>query len=105
MRDVNYVNMANELLGDKLYSEFIQELAKEYKGNNLVDFGKEIVNKCCFLIIMIGTSKKIKLDNVKLFFGSKVVMISCQEFATKYEKYARNIENKMFEKVRNIAIN
>ena len=40
MKNVNYADMANNLLGDELYYKFITEIAKEGKGENLVDFGK-----------------------------------------------------------------
>ena len=69
---------------------------------DLVDFGKEVIDKCCFLIIMIGMSKKIKLDNIKICVGKEVIEISCKEFAKKYEKYAREIEKNIFNTVKQI---
>lgn len=102
MKNVNYANIANDLLGDELYRLFIKEISKENKGTNLVDFGKEVVDKCCFLIIMIGMSKKIKLDNVKICLEDQVIPISCKEFAMKYEKYARKIEENIFETMKQI---
>ena len=66
MDNLNYINMANELLGNDMYCKFIQEISKENEGKNLVDFGKEVINKCCFLIVMLGMSKKVNLDNVKI---------------------------------------
>lgn len=92
MEKVNYANVAKDLLGDELYCKFIKEISKENNGKNLVDFGKEVINKCCFLIIMIGMSKKVKLDNVKICLGDEIVEISCKEFAMKYEEYVKEIE-------------
>lgn len=92
MEKVNYANMAKNLLGDEMYCKFIKEIAKEHKDNNLVDFGKEVVNKCCLLIIMIGMSKKVQMDNVKICLEDEIIEISCKEFAKKYERYARKIE-------------
>ncbi len=97
MEKVNYTNIVNNLLGDELYCKFIKEISKENNGTNLVDFGKEVIDKCCFLIVMIGMSKKVRLDNVKICLGAEVIEISCKEFAKKYEKYAREIENNIFE--------
>lgn len=100
MEKVNYANIANNLLGDELYSKFIKEISKENNGENLVDFGKEVIDKCCFLIIMIGMSKKVKLDNVKICVGNEVIEISCKEFAMKYKEYAKKIEENIFETVK-----
>ena len=63
MEKVKYANIANELLGNEMYSEFVKEISKEHGDANLVEFGEEVLNKACFLIVMIGMSKKIKLDN------------------------------------------
>ena len=93
MENVNYANMANDLLGNDLYCEFLKEIAKENKGENIVVFGKEVINKCCFLIVALGISKKINLDNIKLCVGGKAVKVPCKEFAMKYEKYVKEIEN------------
>lgn len=97
MEKVNYANIANNLLGDELYCKFVKEISKENNGSNLANFGKEVIDKCCFLIIMIGMSKKVKLDNVKIYIGDEVLEISCKEFAMKYEKYAREIETNVFK--------
>jgi len=91
MKQVNYTNMANELLGDELYYKFINEIAKDNKDTNLVDFGKEVVNKCCHLLIKIGMSNKVELDTVKICLEDEIVEISCKEFARKYERYAKEI--------------
>jgi len=48
---------------------------------------------------MIGMSKKVKLYNVKIYIGDEVLEISCKEFARKYEKYARKIENNVFKTI------
>jgi len=102
MEKVNYANIANELLGDELYCKFIKEIAKENKGGNIVEYGKEVLNKCCFLILMIGMSKEVKLDTVKICAGKDIVEISCKEFANKYEKYIRKIESSIFDTVKSI---
>lgn len=96
-------NIANNLLGDELYCEFIKEISKEHKNSNLVDFGKEVLDKSCFLIVMIGMSKKIHLDKVKFCLGDKTIEVSCKDFAKKYEMYARKIEENIFYMVKEIG--
>ena len=92
MENINFMNMANELLGDELYCKFIKEISKKYIGSNLVDFGNKIINNSCYLLIMIGLSNKIKLDNVKICLEGEVVEISCNEFAEKYKKYTKKVK-------------
>lgn len=101
MENINYVNMANDLLGNEMYCKFIKEIAKENKGGNIVDFGKEVINKCCFLIVAIGMSRKVNLDNVKLCIGKEVVKVPCKDFAIKYEKYVKEIENNIEATINN----
>ena len=100
MEKVNYANIANSLLGKDLYCEFIKEISKEHKNSNLLDFGKEVLNKSCFLIIMIGMSKKIQLDNVKFCLEDKIVKVPCKQFARKYERYAKKIEKNIFDTIK-----
>ena len=99
MKNVNYSDMANNLLGVELYYKFITEIAKEGKGENLVDFGKEVVEKCCLLIVSLGMSNAIKMDKVKICLGREVIEISCKEFAAKYEKYSKEIGKNIVETI------
>jgi len=103
MENINYANIANNLLGDELYCKFIKQISKDYKKGNIVDFGKKVVNSCCFLLIMIGMSKKVKIDNVKICLEDEIVEISCKEFAMKYEHYIKQIENNMFQAVKSMT--
>ena len=86
MKENNFIDITKELLGDDLYYELIKEISKEHGDTDLVDFGKEVMNKCSLLIITLGISN-VKLDNVKLCLGSKVIEVSCKEFANKIKKY------------------
>lgn len=102
MGKVNYASIANMLLGNDLYCEFVKEISKEHGDSDLLDFGKEVLDKSCFLIVMIGMSKKIHLDKVKFCLGDKIIEVSCKEFAKKYETYARKIEENVFNVIREI---
>ena len=99
MEKVNYANIAKELLGDGLYYEFIKEISKEHGDANLVDFGKEVLNKICFFTIILGMSNKIKMDNIKICFGEKVVEKNNKKIIKKYKRYS----NKIKENVLNIT--
>ena len=99
MMKVNYTSIANELLGNELYCKFLKEIAKENKGMNLCDFGKEVMEKCCFLIVMLGTSKNIKLDNIKICLENETIDISCKEFAEKYKTFVTKVESSIIETI------
>lgn len=100
MENVNYLNMAKSLLGDELYCKFIKEIAKENRGENLVNFGKKVVDKCCLLIVSLGMSNTIKMDKVKICLENEVIEISCKEFARKYEEYTKEISKNIVEIIR-----
>lgn len=93
MEKVNYAYIANNLLGDDLYCKFIKEVAKENKDENLVDFGKEVFEKCCLLLVSLGMSNVIRMNKIKICIGNEILEVSCKEFAEKYEKYINRIEN------------
>lgn len=93
MKNVNYAYIANNILGNELYCKFVKEIAKEDKVENLVDYGKEVFEKCCQILLSIGMSNAIKMDKVKICIGNEMLEVSCKEFAEKYEKYINRIEN------------
>lgn len=93
MEKVNYAFIANNLLGNDLYCKFIKEVAKENNTENLVDFGKEVFEKCCLLLISIGMSNVIKMDKIKICIENEILEVSCKEFAEKYKKYINRIEH------------
>ena len=64
----------------------------KYNGGNLVDFGKEVVDKCCLLVVALGMSNSIKINKVKICVSNEIVEINCKEFAKKYKKYVDEIE-------------
>lgn len=99
MRNVNYANIANKLLGNDLYCKFIKEISKDNKGANLVDYGKDVIEKSCFLIVMLGMSK-VKLDTVKICLDDEMIEINTKEFAEKYKQYTQKIECDIMEKVK-----
>ena len=93
MEKINYANIAKDLLGDELYIKLINEIAKKNKNENLVDFGKVVIEKMCLVIVMLGMSKKVKLDTVKICAGDEIINISCKQLEEKYQKYIKQIEN------------
>lgn len=94
MERLMYADMAKELLGDDLYLEMLTAIAKENHLENFESYGKDVIEKCCLIMLRFGMSKKIKMDTVKICLEDRVMEINCKEFSDKYEKYI----NKIFEK-------
>mgnify|MGYP003571501996 CR=1 FL=1 len=95
-KKINYAEITKELLGDELYNKFITEIAKEYNGTNLLEFSKQVVEKCCSLIFMIGMAKNSKMNYVTICLENEMVKIYIREFARKYEDYTKKIGDNMF---------
>ena len=41
---------------------------------------------------MLGMSKKVKLDTVKICAGKEIIKVSCKKLEEKYQKYIEQIE-------------
>ena len=100
MKGVNYAYIANELLGNDSYCKFIKEVSKESNKGNLVDYGKDIFEKCCLLIVSLGMSNAIKMDTIKINIGDEIIEISCKKFAEKYKKYVNEIGDNILNMVK-----
>lgn len=95
MKKLMYTNMVENLLGRDLYIKLLTDIAKEYKSNDIVHFGSNVVEKCCTIIMMIGMSNRIKMDNIKIYIADQAIDISCKEFAKRYENYTKVLENNL----------
>ncbi len=95
----NFVEMMKKILGEEEYQELLLDISKEAnkKKINLEDFFEDILNKYCFIIFMIGMSKKIEVERYKFKTKNQSFEIEGCVFAEKYEKYIKEVENKKFE--------
>lgn len=93
MKKFCYTNIAKEILGDELFYEFLKKLAEENKNLDVLSFAEELMNKCSLLIVSLGMSKIIELDTIDLCIGGQIIKISSKEFARKYSKYIKAIDN------------
>ena len=93
MKKFCYTNIAKEVLGDELFYEFLKNLAEENKNLDVLSFAEELMNKCSLLIVSLGMSKIIELDTIDLCIGRQIIKISSEEFARKYSKYIKAIDN------------
>ena len=55
----NFVNIIRDIIGDDKYLKLLEEISKENKEKvNLDEFYDVVVNNYCFLILMLGFSRK-----------------------------------------------
>ena len=102
--ETNFVDMLQIVLGKEDYFQLSREIAKEcHKWNiSLSTFAEEILNKFCFIIFMVGMSKKIEIEKYKFKTDNKTFEMDSISFTKKFEKYIKKIENKKFEWIRKI---
>lgn len=98
MEQLKYTNMSKDLLGDELYLKMLTELSKDYESEEMIEYGKEIIDKCCLLILTFGMSK-VDLDSFEICLKDGPVKISCTEFAEKYKTYTEKIKDSIIEKL------
>lgn len=100
---INYANIINLILGEEQYKLLLTEVAKENNRNSSLDsFFDEVFNKYCFVILMLGMSKKVEIGKYKFRTNLKTIEKSSFEFAKKYEKYVKIIENEKFNFIKDI---
>lgn len=97
--ETDFINMMLIILGKRDYIQLSRKIAKECHRYNLdlSEFAENIINKYCFIIFMIGMSKKIEVEKYKFKTDNKYFEIESSVFAKKYEKYIKKVENKKFE--------
>lgn len=97
--ETNFVDVILIVLGKEDYYQLSREIAEEcHKWNiSLSTFAEDILNKFCFIIFMVGMSKKIEIEKYKFKTDNKTFEMDSISFAKKFEKYIKKIENKKFE--------
>lgn len=102
--NINFANIIKILIGDKQYIELLTTIAKENNDKNIPieDFFENIFNQYCFIILIIGFSKKVEIEKYKLRTSSNTIEIPTKEIANKYAEYIELIENKKFNCIKGI---
>lgn len=99
-KGINFVDIIKDILGENEYLELLKDISIEYIDCNISfeHFFDEVANKYCFIILLVGLSKKV---NIGIYnFGDK--KIDSDNFARKYKRYIKIIENKKFEFLKDI---
>ena len=97
--ETNFVDVMLIVLGKEDYYQLLTNIAEEcHKWNvSFSTFAEDIVNKFCFIIFMVGMSKKIEIEKYKFKADNEIFEIDSISFAKRFEKYIKKIENKKFE--------
>lgn len=97
--ETNFVDVMLIVLGKEDYYQLLTKIAEEcHKWNvSFSTFAEDIVNKFCFIIFMVGMSKKIEIEKYKFKADNEIFEIDSISFAKRFEKYIKKIEDKKFE--------
>lgn len=99
----NFANIIKDIIGDNQYLKLLEEISKENdKKVKLDEFYDVVVNNYCFLILMLGFSKKVDIDKYKLRASNITLELSSLKFSKKYKKYIQIVENKKFNTIKKI---
>lgn len=104
MENINFVEVIKDILGEEEYLQLLKDISIENmeKGISYEKFFNEVANKYCFIILLIGFSKKIDINTYYIEKEKPIIKIQIKEFVSRYEKYIKQVENKKFELLKNM---
>lgn len=100
---INFVNLIKDILGENQYLELLKDIAMENVNSDVTfdKFFSKVANKYCFIILIIGFSKRVEVETYAID-NTNNVRIKPEVFAKKYEKYIKQVENMKFEFLKDI---
>lgn len=100
---INFVNLIKDILDENQYLELLKDIAMENVNSGVTfdEFFYKVANKYCFIILIIGFSKRVELETYAID-NTNNVKIKPEVFAKKYEKYIKQVENMKFELLKDI---
>lgn len=100
---VNFVDLIKDILGEKQYLELLKDISMENSNSNIPfeEFFNKVTNKYCFLIFMIGFSKRVEIEEYTINKDSNK-KINSEVFVKRYEKYIKQVENTKFNFLKDI---
>lgn len=100
---INFVNLIKDILDENQYLELLKDIAMENVNSDVTfdEFFNKVANKYCFIILIIGFSKRVELETYAID-NTNNVKIKPEVFAKKYEKYIKQVENMKFELLKDI---
>ena len=104
MDDFNCTEIIKNILGDKLYEDLITKISKEIVEKRkldieLTDFYDNVVKDYCFIILMIGMSKKAEVDIWNIKLDNMSWKLKSNDFTKQYNEFIRVVEDKKFNKI------
>lgn len=100
---VNFVELIKDILGEKQYLELLKDISKENLNSNIPieEFFYKVTNRYCFIIFMIGFSKRVEIEEYIIDKDSNK-KINLRVFVKRYEKYVKQVENMKFNFLKDI---
>lgn len=100
---INFVNLIKDILDENQYLELLKDIVMENVNSDVTfdEFFNKVANKYCFIILIIGFSKRVELETYAID-NTNNVKIKPEVFAKKYEKYIKQVENMKFELLKDI---
>ena len=100
---VNFVELIKDILGEKQYLELLKDISKENLNSNIPfeEFFYKVTNRYCFIIFMIGFSKRVEIEEYIIDKDSNK-KINSGVFVKRYEKYVKQVENMKFNFLKDI---
>ncbi len=99
MKNINFVEIIKDILGEETYLQLLKDISMENidKDISYEKFFDEIANKYCFIILLIGFSKRIDINTYYIEKEKPIIKFQVREFVNRYKKYIKQVENKKFE--------
>ena len=99
MKNINFVEIIKDILGEETYLQLLKDISMENidKDISYEKFFDEIANKYCFIILLIGFSKRIDINTYYIEKENPIIKLQVREFVNRYKKYIKQVENKKFE--------
>ncbi len=103
--NVNFADIVKVLIGNEKYMKLLMQVVKDNYNQNisLDSFLEDIFNKYCFIILIIGVSKKIEIEKYKIKAVRYTKEIVTRKFVKEYEEYIKIIEDEKFKMLQSIV--
>lgn len=104
MKNINFVEIIKDILGEETYLQLLKDISMENidKDISYEKFFDKIANKYCFIILLIGFSKRIDINTYYIEKEKPIIKLQVREFVNRYKKYIKLVENKKFEILKDI---
>lgn len=97
--NIDFVSIVKSLLEEEKYIKLLTDIARENNSKeiSLERHFKEIANKYCLIILLIGLSNGSELCEYKIIVKGKLIKINSKKFEAKYKTYIESVKSRKQE--------